>query len=440
MLTKEFNYQNRFTYFTILTIYLVLSIMFLVFDDYSRFIGGLIIVFSLTMAIAFVIAVEKSELMRPHPKFSSLETTLNFTDATLPYFREGLNPTTALEIAQIIKDISNVPAVALTDKENVLAFVGAGCDQHPVGYPIRTQTTLDSIRDGRVRVMNGKDSFNCKQKDCICPLTSMVIVPLHNQNEVIGCLKLYETSRSTVRQEFIRLAVGLGKLITMQLELADADRQRQLTIEAQLDSLQAQVNPHFLFNALNAVSMNIHKDPAFAKQLVLRMSTLFRYLLGRNNRYITIQEEIGYLKDYETIEKARYNNRLNVEYTIDDRCLNLKIPVFIIQPLVHNAVLHGVLPKESEGTIKVSVIRQGDNIAVTVEDDGIGMTEDTLEQIFEPGFGSGCGIGIPNVNDRLRLLYGNEYRLKITSELNEGTIASFKIPIQDEESIEQVSA
>lgn len=364
----------------------------------------------------------------PQSGYKSFNNTLLIANETLNYLRQGLNEESALIIANIIKDISDVAAVAITDTEKVLAFIGEGCEQHPVGKPIVTDATKNTIQTGRSRIVNNKQEFNCQDKSCKCPLESAVIVPLINKNKVVGTLKLYQTEKGNIPDYIIRLANGLAQILSMQIELVELERQAQLTTEAQLDALQAQINPHFLFNALNTVNMYILKDPEYARFLLVRLSTLLRYLLGNSGRFISIREEIKYIDNYVVIEEARFIGKIRVVIEVDEEAKNCKIPVFTIQPLVNNAILHGVLPKVGAGIIKISAHKIADEVIISVEDNGIGIPQEYIQKIFEPRFGTGCGVGISNVNERLRILYGDNYGLKIESEDGKGTKAWFKVP------------
>lgn len=363
-----------------------------------------------------------------HGKYTSLEDTIIIADITLPYFRQGLNRDTATVIAKIVKNISNVPAVEITDRKDILAFEGTTCENRPVGSPIRTQATLDAIENGETIIITNKKELRCKVKKCSCPLESAVIVPLFNKNEVIGSLKFYDTKKGKMSNKDIKLASGIGKLLNMQIELADLDRQTQLATKAKLDALQAQINPHFLFNALNTINMYINKDAEFARKLIVRLSTLLRYLLGNYGRFISLGEELSYIEDYIVIESARFKDRLKIIIDVDNSIRKIQIPVLTIQPLVQNAIIHGILPVGVKGTVKITAHALNDEVVISVVDDGIGMTEEQLEKVFEGQFAKGCGVGIPNVNERLKILYGEEYGLKIESQYNVGTNASFIIP------------
>jgi two-component system LytT family sensor kinase len=221
--------------------------------------------------------------------------------------------------------------------------------------------------------------------------------------------------------------------------MVDLERQAQLTAEAQLDALQAQVNPHFLFNALNTVNMYILKDPEYARFLLVRLSTLLRYLLGNSGRFISLREEMKYIDNYVVIEEARFIGKIRVLFDIDSEAKDCNIPVFTIQPLVNNAILHGVLPMEGPGVIKISAQRVADEVIIAVEDNGVGISEEDIEKIYEPRYGTGCGVGISNVNERLKILYGTDHSLRIERVKPQGTKAWFKVPYTQAVVEEQVT-
>jgi len=383
----------------------------------------------LLIIVAGSIYIGREKIHKDKNNYQVLDNSINIANETLPYFRIGLNAETAIIIVNIIKNIAGVPAVAITDRENTLAFVGVGCEKHPVGCPIRTQATIDAIQSAELKIIEKKEDFNCKIKDCKCPLESAIIVPLFNKNEVIGTIKLYDTKKGNISDDLIKISIGIGKLLSMQIELADLDRQAKLVTEAKLDALQAQINPHFLFNSLNTINMYINNDPAYARKLIIKLSTLLRYLLGNYGRFITLNEELSYIEDYVSIEKARFKDKLKIEYDIDKNLRKIKIPVFIIQPIVQNAIIHGIIPCEQEGMVKISVQKEDDNVLILVEDNGIGIKEEDIKNIFIPGFGKGCGVGIPNVHERLKILYGDDYGLKVESKFETGTKIFIKIPL-----------
>lgn len=268
-----------------------------------------------------------------------------------------------------------------------MAFVGTGCEKHPVGKPIVTNATRVVIKTGKSKIVKNKEGFNCQDVNCICPLESAVIVPLFHKEKVVGTLKLYQVEKGQIPNYIVKLAQGLAQILSMQIELVDLEYQTQLATEAHLDALQAQINPHFLFNTLNTIKMYILKDPDYARDLLVRLSTLLRYLLGSYGRFITLEEEIKYIEDYVVIEKARFKEKLIVEMNVDDDTKDFLIPVFSIQPLVNNAILHGILPMDGAGIIKIDAHIYNNELYISIEDNGIGIAEDRMEKILNLDMG-----------------------------------------------------
>lgn len=424
-----FNKMALYRIFLLFIFQLIIVIFFVIIkSDYWDLIIFLSVVSFFGSAI-IIYSFSKSPVINSGDREqTSLNNTFLIANETLPHLRQGLNEESAVVIAEVIKNICDVAAVAITDTQKVLAFIGTGCEKHPVGKPIVTNATRNVIQSGMSKIIKSKEGFNCQDINCICPLESAVIVPLFNKEKVVGTLKLYQTEKGHIPNYIVKLAHGLAQILSMQIDLVDLEHQAQLKTEAQLDALQAQINPHFLFNTLNTIKMYILKDPDYARDLLVRLSKLLRYLLGSYGRYITLEEEIKYIEDYVIIEKARFIDKLKVEMNIDDDTKDCQIPVFSIQPLVNNAILHGILPMETGGIIKIDAHINNNELVIKIEDNGIGIPQDKIKKIFEPRYGSGCGVGIPNVNERLKILYGIEYELKIESVYNKGTKVWFKIP------------
>ncbi|MDO7785681.1 histidine kinase [Desulforamulus aquiferis] len=359
----------------------------------------------------------------------SFAPTLQIANETLPFLRRGLNEETAKQTAEIIQKISDVAAVAITDKEKVLTFIGAGCERHPVGGSIVTRATHEVIATGELKVVQNKSEFNCPIKDCDCPLESAVIAPLICRGEVIGTVKLYQTHKGQIPGSVIKLAVGVAQLLGVQMELAELDHQAQLATRAELDALQAQINPHFLFNTINTISMFIRTNPETARRLLIRLAAFFRHSLKRHGHFITLAEEMEYIHTYLVLEKARFREKLRIVRNIDKSLLKYRIPVLTVQPLVENAIRHGITPKEGQGTVQISAQLHGDEIEIAITDDGVGIQPDIMPKIFLPGFGSGSGVGLSNVHERLKILFGEEHGLNIESETGFGTTVWLRVPL-----------
>jgi two-component system LytT family sensor kinase len=202
--------------------------------------------------------------------------------------------------------------------------------------------------------------------------------------------------------------------------------QQQLRLnEARLAALSSQINPHFLFNTLNSVASLIRLDPDQARQVVYKLSKILRRLLRQQDNLTTLREELGFIDDYLAIEMVRFGDKLRFVKDVEPETLDMLVPSMLLQPLVENSIRHGLASKIDGGTIRVRSGRIGTQLQIVVEDDGVGIPESRLARMFEQG-----GIGVNNVNERLKVLYGESYRMWIDSRPGEGTSTGIEIPEQ----------
>ena len=393
-------------------------------------VGMALFILNVISGLGFIKFLQRTKTFTVKVDDQNIDYTLKIANETLPYLRRGLTEETANKTAEIILKISDVSAVAITDRERVLAYVGAGCERHQAGRLILTQSTKQVISTGELKILENKKNINCPVKDCDCPLESAVIAPLRMKGEVAGCVKLYQTKHGKIPPQVVKLAVGIAQLLGVQMELAELDRQAQLVTRAELAALHAQINPHFLFNTLNTIIMFSRTNPETARQLLIRLATFFRQSLKKHGYYNTLREEIEYINTYLVLEKARFREKLRIQRDIDKELLEYKIPVLTIQPLVENAVKHGITPKMDQGTVTISVEKHEGELLITVKDDGVGITKENLKNVLIPGFGKGNGVGISNVHERLKSLYGDDHGVTIVSEVNKGTTVSVRIPLK----------
>jgi len=363
-------------------------------------------------------------VLEDHP----LDPTLRIANETLPYLRRGLNEDTAAKTVEIIKTIAEVAAVAVTDREKVLAYIGDGSDHHKPGGPIMTDATKTVINTGELMVIKNRYGLICPVEGC--PLESAVIAPLKCKGEVAGTVKLYQVKQGDVHPAVVKLAEGVAQMLGLQMELAELDRQAQLVTKAELDALQAQINPHFLFNTLNTIIMFSRTNPETARRLLIRLATFFRYALKRHGHFNSIKEEIEYLNTYLVLEKARFRDKLKIIRDIDESLYDYQVPVLTIQPLVENAVKHGILPKQGQGTVWIrAFLEEEEEIIFEIKDNGVGIPPEKFPDILKLGYGSGNGVGLSNVHERLKGLFGEEYGLKVESTPGEGTSIFIRIPL-----------
>jgi two-component system LytT family sensor kinase len=203
------------------------------------------------------------------------------------------------------------------------------------------------------------------------------------------------------------------------------EQQQARLNEARLAALSSQINPHFLFNTLNSVASLIRLDPDQARQVVYKLSKILRRLLRQQDNLTTLGEELSFIDDYLAIEMVRFGDKLHFVKEVDPDTLDLLVPSMLLQPLVENSIRHGLASKVDGGTIRVRGRRVAKQLQIVVEDDGVGIPEARLARMFEQG-----GIGVTNVNERLKVLYGDSYRMWIDSRPGEGTSTGIEIPEQ----------
>jgi two-component system LytT family sensor kinase len=200
------------------------------------------------------------------------------------------------------------------------------------------------------------------------------------------------------------------------------EEQARLLVEARLAALTSQINPHFLFNTLNSVSSLIRTDPNLARIMVLRLTKVLRRLLRKHENFATLREELSFIEDYLSIEVVRFGDKLRFEKDVAADSLDMLVPSMILQPLVENSIKHGLGDKVEGGSIRISARRDGARLSVIVEDDGVGIPESKLNTLLDRG------IGVTNVNERLKVLFGSEYKMWVESQPGRGTRIQIDMP------------
>ena len=309
--------------------------------------------------------------------------------------------------------------MAITEKHRVLAYSGLDCDYHSKKHPINPLTTGTVFDTGKHLILNTSEEIKCKNLDC--NLKSCIIVPLYEGNEVTKTLKLYSTKEKGISYTHEKLALGLSQLMSTQMELSKVTNLKALATKAEIKALQAQINPHFLFNSLNTIVSFVRINPDKARDLIVNLSVFLRYNIEESNGFVDITKEIEQVKAYIAIEQARFGDKLKIEYDIDND-IKLTIPSLIIQPIVENAIKHGVLESKGKGKVVISIKKQNeDSVLVTIEDDGFGVPDEVIDSLYSETH-SQNKIGMANVHNRLKHLYGNGLKIE---NLKIGTKISF---------------
>lgn len=395
------------------------------FDEAVRLVEIIAIpmIFGNAIGIGMFIAVAE-DAFREAEKIAVRQShrVLSTARETVQYLSSGLTTETASAVVDIILKNIKVSAVSISDTEKCLAFKGTGEDHHKALAPLRTELTREVISAGTYRIAASNEEIGCDHQGC--PLSSAVIVPLKIKNRTVGTLKLYRSGRRQINAVDVEVAQGLATLFSTQIEVSELQRQSELLANAELQALQSQIRPHFLFNALNTITSLIRTKPQKARELLVSLSDLLRHSLRKPERLISLENELNYVRSYLDIEKARFEDKLQLEFNIKADPSSL-IPALTLQPIVENAVIHGLGKKLEGGKIKITAEDTGDGVRYSVVDDGLGMDETQISRISMSN-DSNNHIGLRNVNQRLENMFGSN--LKITSSPGNGTKVEFFVP------------
>ena len=375
--------------------------------------------------IIFITIIKDLQSSREAHRADAAELSLEIASRTLPYLRQGLTEASAVKTAQIIYELTKVDSVSITDAARVLAFVGAGDDHHRVGEAIMTQSTHKSIQEKRLVVMYTPEERGCPVADC--PLKSGVVAPLFvHGDEVAGTIKLSRKEINGVSEVDIRLADGLAHLLSVQIQLAEGDKQKKMREKAEFKALQAQINPHFLYNTLNTIMSFCRTSPETARNLLAHLATLMQRCFDNRTEFISLKNEMDGIVAYLEIAKVRFGSRLAVDIDIDPTLEQAQIPPLTLQPLVENALDHGLFPKVSDCRLTINGRLTNEGMLLCIQDNGVGISPQKLAGLMTESE----RIGVKNVSQRWKSLDGERYGLSIASHPDAGTQATIRIPFE----------
>lgn len=356
------------------------------------------------------------------------QTTLKIAFRTLPYLRHGLTAHSAAETVRIIRELTGLDAVSISDEQGLVAHVGAQGGREPGEF---SDVAARALRFGTVAVAMTRKEIGA---GCdVCGPGSAIAVPLKKLGKPVAVMELYRQKERAISKLDLELANGLAHLFSNQLELGEIELQRKLVADAEIKALQAQINPHFLFNAISTIISHTRTEPETASFLLVKLAEFFRKNISPSAPQVPLSVEIEHCEAYIAIEKARFEERLTIAYQVDEDALMCHIPSLILQPLVENSVRHGILSREEGGVVEISAKRSESHLTVAVRDNGVGIPAERVDTLLseppaETGSG-GLGMALRNVNSRLCALYGKESALKIESKAGEGTTVLFRVPV-----------
>jgi two-component system LytT family sensor kinase len=360
-------------------------------------------------------------LRRQARAFGTLEQratlrTLAFATATLRTLRAGLTVATASRVLREAAGRAGAEGVALYDLDGLLSYHPAArpADHHRGHIGAETPAVLEALRGGRLKLVKVHP-----HADQLCELRWGVVAPLVVAERPVAALVIYHAQ--TPRPTEIRIATDLAELIATQLRLQEADQQRVALARSELRALRAQISPHFIYNTLNTIAAFIRTEPDRARELVLEFADFTRRAFrGPDGEFTTLADELIYVRQYLQLEQARLGDRLQIRLNVEPEVLNATVPALMVQPLVENAVKHGIEASRGGGTITIRAEDQDDECLIEVRDDGAG---------FEAPGAVAAGHGaLANIDRRLRQVFGPAHGLTIESRPGDGTTVHVRVP------------
>ncbi len=332
-------------------------------------------------------------------------------------FQQGFTATAAAKGIGALRGLLGVPALAINDASICLATEG---DSHR-HLDLLSEPIGSVLIAGRSRLIGPKD-IACTHHGC--ELTSAVIAPVSVGDVVIGTLVALTSEPSPA---LLRATESVARWVSVQVELNELHQSKARLAEAELRFLRAQISPHFIYNALTAIASFVRSDPSRARDLLVDFADFTRYSFASHGQFTTLSDELLAIDRYLRLEHARFGDRLKLTLRIEPETLPVAVPFLVLQPLVENAVRHGIERKVGQGHIAIVAEDRGSHCVLSVEDDGVGMDPKWLREQFARS-GVDERVGLANVDERLRSIYGQEYGLVVETAVDAGTKITVRIP------------
>ena len=350
---------------------------------------------------------------RDRAAFRTLHTASLMTTA----LRAGLTEDSAERSIRHLHSLLAGHAVALTNEDAVLAWDGE--------RPHHGQTTAALIPEaiaGGATTIYDHSQFHCGDPNC--PLRKAILAPLVVDDRIVGTLQVFADSASA---SLVRATTEVAEWVSVQLRVAELDASHARLMEAEVRALRAQISPHFIYNALNAIASFVRTDPDRARALLVEFADFTRYSFRKHGEFVTLEEELRSIERYLVLEQARFGDRLQVTLRISPEVLPITMPVFSLQPLVENAVRHGLAQKAGDGRVTIVAEDRAGIAVISVEDDGVGEDPRRIERALA-GDPSMDSVGLGNVDARLRSAFGEDFGLVVETAPGAGTKVTVRVP------------
>lgn len=394
---------------------------------------GLPLVLSNSIAIAIFTAMI-GIVLREQENEAALATkqALTIAEEALPFLKKDSPREMAAGIANLLYDRLKLAAVSVTNNRELLAHKGSGDDHHREGDPITTSLSRQAIASKQMQIAHSRSEIQCTHDNC--PLEAAILIPIIDTNDAIGLIKFYFRKGQHIRPVELMLAQGLGQLISNQLNTIATEKLKTHIRDAELRNLQAQINPHFLFNTLHLIAALFRKDPERARHITVQLAHYMRFNIGLvSSSLVHLEKECQHVKAYIDIIQTRFSSRLQINFSEPEGISQVFIPPSTIQPLVENSVQHGLENVTNGGVVTVTIEKLDLSIRVTVRDNGSGFPEGILNRVGHESLteNQNGGAGLYNVNQRLISLLGESARLHIRNLSDSGSEVYFTIPFID---------
>jgi two-component system sensor histidine kinase LytS len=414
--------------------------LLLIFNPHSGFVLHVVdrvslpLVFTSSIAIAIFTAMIAAAIHEQEREAASAtERAFTIAEDALPYLKKESETEMAEGIAELLYRRLKVAAVSVANRERVLAYVGLGDDHHKCGDRLFGKALQAVMRTGVVTVFS-KEDIHCP--DPKCPLQAAIILPIKEANKTAQFIHLYFRKSQHIRAVEIVLAEGLGKLLSNQLAVARSEKLQTLIRDAELRNLEAQINPHFLFNTLHLIAALYRTDPDKARHITVQLGNFMRFNLRlAAHSLVDLKKECEHVQSYISIIQARFLDRVTISFSPYDGKGKALIPPSTIQPLVENSLRHGLQNVTKGGIIRIDMKEMQNRVRISVYDNGSGFSEQLLAVAGHAPVESerGGGTGLYNVNQRLIGMLGSQSRLHIKNMPSGGCEVYFDIPLKFKE-------
>lgn len=349
-------------------------------------------------------------------------TTMTFeiTRKCLPVLSRGSYEKESLDrISEIILSHSGYPGVAFTNSQEVISASGkvSRKDHHEI-------MSIAAVIMERKAVVSTDEGNHEHLNPSMVKNRVAIGAPIYRNDEIIGTLILFTNKYQFTYQSVSEFVEGLTQFFSVQFGLAEMVKQKEILRKVEYRALQSQINPHFIFNSLNTISAFCREKPDKARELLIALARYFRNSIKTKDSCVSIYEEMEYVEAYMQLEKARFDERLDLHMHVEED-LNCQLPCLILQPIVENAIIHGAM-KRKEGKVSVDVASQGEDVIITVKDNGHGISSEIVDSLNDENPSSRY-IGLSNVNRRLKYMFGAGHGLKISTG-GDGTTIVIRAP------------